>query len=55
MFESFFRSEGPGAAPGGLGLGLAIVKRIAELHGGRVWAENATGGGARVCLRIPAA
>ncbi|MDJ0851807.1 MAG: HAMP domain-containing sensor histidine kinase [Myxococcota bacterium] len=55
VFESFFRGEGPGASPGGLGLGLAIVKRIAELHGGSVRAENAEGGGARVCLRIPAA
>lgn len=31
----------------GAGLGLAIARRIVELHGGRIFAENAHGGGAR--------
>jgi PAS domain S-box-containing protein len=37
----------------GSGLGLAIVKKIAEEHGGQVWAENIAGAGARVGLRLP--
>ena len=36
----------------GTGLGLAIVKKIAEEHGGMVWAENA-GPGARIRIRLP--
>jgi len=36
----------------GTGLGLAIVKKIAEEHGGDVWAEN-TQTGARVTFRLP--
>jgi signal transduction histidine kinase len=40
-------------AVGGLGLGLALVRRVAELHDGRVWAEEAPGGGARFGLWLP--
>jgi PAS domain S-box-containing protein len=39
----------------GAGLGLAIVRGIVEAHGGKVWAENAAGGGASFKFTIPAA
>ncbi len=40
---------------GGLGLGLAITKALAELHGGRVWAESeGRGKGAKFILELPA-
>jgi PAS domain S-box-containing protein len=38
----------------GAGLGLAIVKGIIDAHGGQVWAQNATGGGAMFNFTIPA-
>jgi len=37
----------------GTGLGLAICKRIVAGHGGRIWAENAVGGGAVFHISIP--
>ena len=49
VFAPFYRS-GEG---GSLGLGLALVRRIAEAHGGRVFAENREGRGARVVLELP--
>ena len=52
IFERFYRLD-PSRSDGGAGLGLAIVRRLVELHGGRVWAENAPGGGAVFTFTIP--
>jgi nitrogen fixation/metabolism regulation signal transduction histidine kinase len=48
MFDPYVTSK-----PKGTGLGLAIVKKIVEEHGGRIEAENARGGGARVRILLP--
>lgn len=46
------RSRGSGR---GTGLGLALVTEHAKLHGGRVFVEDAEGGGARFVLELPLA
>jgi signal transduction histidine kinase len=40
---------------GGLGIGLAIARGLLQVQGGRIWAENAAGGGSRFTLTIPLA
>ena len=40
---------------GGLGLGLALCQRIAELHGGCIWAESAPNEGSAFHLALPLA
>jgi signal transduction histidine kinase len=37
----------------GLGLGLSISRSIVETHGGRIWAENNSNGGATVHVTLP--
>jgi two-component system sensor histidine kinase CpxA len=39
---------------GRAGLGLAIASRVVELHGGKIRASNAPGGGLQVDISIPA-
>jgi signal transduction histidine kinase len=46
--------EGIRATDGG-GLGLVIAQGLVLAQGGRVWAENRPGGGARVSFTLPAA
>ena len=54
VFEQFYRGEQARTrAAGGAGLGLAIAQAIVAAHHGRIWAENAPGGGARVCFVLP--
>jgi two-component system, OmpR family, sensor kinase len=54
VFDRFHRLDGGRSRnAGGAGLGLAIVQAIATAHGGRVWADAAPAGGARIVLEIP--
>jgi len=50
LFDPFYSTNNNGE---GMGLGLAIVKRYIDRHGGRIKAENPTGGGARFTIRFP--
>ena len=54
IFEPF--RQGPDAlhdpSPG-TGIGLSLVARLAELHGGRAWAETRPEGGARFVVTLP--
>ena len=54
VFERFFRADSARqSSTGGSGLGLAIVRAIVEAHGGRIWAENVPGSGARFIFTLP--
>jgi two-component system sensor histidine kinase KdpD len=52
IFEKFYRVERPEKVSG-TGLGLSISKGIIEAHGGRIWAENRSGGGTAITFSLP--
>ncbi|MBI1252205.1 MAG: HAMP domain-containing protein [Alphaproteobacteria bacterium] len=54
IFDRFYTDRPKGAAFGGnSGLGLSIARQIVTAHGGRIWAENRDGGGARLVVELP--
>lgn len=50
IFESYFTTKPAGV---GTGIGLSISRSIVERHSGRVWFDEATGGGARFTVELP--
>jgi two-component system sensor histidine kinase KdpD len=52
VFDKFYRIPVPEGA-GGTGLGLSICKGIVEAHNGKIAAENRSGGGLSIVVRLP--
>jgi two-component system sensor histidine kinase KdpD len=52
IFEKFHRVASEGNQ-GGAGLGLTICRSIVEAHGGRIWADNLSTGGAAFHFALP--
>jgi two-component system, NtrC family, sensor kinase len=50
IFNPFYTTKAVGH---GTGLGLSISLGIISEHGGRIWAENLPGGGAKFCIDLP--
>jgi signal transduction histidine kinase len=56
IFERFTRVTSPQTrAIGGAGIGLAVVRGLVELHGGRVWVDEAPVRGSRFHVELPVA
>jgi signal transduction histidine kinase len=54
VFDRFHRlDDSRSRDAGGSGLGLAIARSLVEAHGGRIRAEEAPGGGARLAFELP--
>ncbi len=53
--EQIFAMEARREGDVGAGLGLTIAKTFVEAHGGRIWVEDAPGGGASFCFALPLA
>lgn len=55
IFRRFARGESSRTGKEHFGLGLSIAWQIARLHKGKLWVEDAPGGGAVFYLELPAA
>lgn len=55
IWEPYTRLDRPvDRVVGGSGIGLSVVRQLVERHGGRAWAEDVPGGGARFVAEFPA-
>ena len=54
LFERFYRGETAHQRVSGTGMGLSIARGLIAAEGGRIWAENRTGGGAQFTIAVPA-
>jgi signal transduction histidine kinase len=52
VFTMFSRLAQSTDRPGS-GIGLAICHRVVQAHGGRLWVEDGSAGGARLCFTLP--
>jgi C4-dicarboxylate-specific signal transduction histidine kinase len=52
VFDPFFTTRPPGQ---GMGMGLAIAHRVIEDHGGKIWVEAGSAGGALFIVELPRA
>ena len=54
LFERFYRGSTAQAHTSGTGMGLSIARGLLAAQHGRIWGENAAGGGAQFTLVVPA-
>jgi two-component system sensor histidine kinase ChvG len=55
IFERFYTERPHVNFGNNSGLGLSIARQIAQSAGGRIWAQNRDGGGARFIVELPLA
>ena len=53
LFERFYRGRAARQATFGTGMGLSITRGLLTAAGGRIWAENLPGAGARFSIAVP--
>jgi two-component system sensor histidine kinase KdpD len=53
LFERFYRGRAARQLSPGTGMGLAITRGLLAAAGGRVWAENVPGAGAKFSMVVP--
>lgn len=53
VFDRFYRSPDTARLTKGAGLGLYLAKAIVEAHGGRIWLDQSSDKGGRICFSLP--